>query len=196
MSDPSVEIVCGPHYWDLTQIQFHLHVEEVAFYATYKNGFRGVCEHATKANFTHETEGHLQLHSKICRWYIDYPNWCMWCSFPKLILFYQIEISECCDFYRVILYSCPFTIQFNKIDACSKVFVECIICLVEFKEVSSPPSSSFVSSSSSFRLAPLTLKASPKSKDLKRACIESWVQHFDTLGSRNPRSSSDANFIA
>ena len=38
---------------------------------------------------------------------------------------------------------CSFTIPFEKFNACSKVFVECIICFGELKEASSPsPSSS------------------------------------------------------
>jgi hypothetical protein len=82
--------------------------------------------------------------------------------------------------------TCSFTIPFNKISACSKVFVECILYLGELKEAFS-----------SLQLTPLPPEVSPTTKKLrklKRACIESF-QHSDTLGSQNPRSSSGTNFI-
>ena len=48
---------------------------------------------------------------------------------------------------------------FQVINACSKVFVECIICFGELDKISP------------FQLAPLTPKASPNTKKLKRTCI-------------------------
>ena len=71
--------------------------------------------------------------------------------------------------------TCSFIVHFKTISACSKVFVEYIIGFGELEEVSS-------SSSSSRHLVPLDLEASPNTKKLKRACIESF-QHFETLGS-------------
>ena len=72
---------------------------------------------------------------------------------------------------------------FKKIRVCSKVFVECIVYFGELKEASS------------FQSVSLTHEASPHTDKLKRACIESF-QHFDTLSSRNPRSSGGTNFKA
>ena len=74
--------------------------------------------------------------------------------------------------------TCSFIIHVKRISACYKVFVECILCFGELEEVSS-----------SFELEPLTPEASDNTKKLKRACIERF-RHFDTWGSRNPKSSS------
>jgi hypothetical protein len=65
----------------------------------------------------------------------------------------------------------------------SKVFVECIFYLGEFKEACS-----------SFQWTPLPFVAPLDTKKLERGCIESF-QHFNTLGSQIPRHSSGINFI-
>ena len=65
------------------------------------------------------------------------------------------------------------------------MLLECIICFGELEEIFS----------STLQLAALTLKASPSTKKLRRACIESF-RHFDTLGSQISRFSSDIDFVA
>ena len=82
------------------------------------------------------------------------------------------------DFHWVItkfVNTCSTTIHFKKINACSKVFVECTICFGEFKKPPPPPP--------------------PNTKRLKRACIQSF-HHLETLDSRNPRSYGDNHFTA
>ena len=78
------------------------------------------------------------------------------------------------------------TVYFKQISTCFGVFVEGIICYGELKDDFPHPS---------FQSAPLSPKASPSTKKLKRACTKSF-QHFDTLDSLNPRSIDDTNFIA
>jgi hypothetical protein len=79
--------------------------------------------------------------------------------------------------------TCSFIIHVKRINACYKVFVECILVSSELEEVSS-----------SFESEPLTPEASDNTKKLKRACIERF-RHSDTLGSRNPKSSSCTHFV-
>ena len=88
----------------------------------------------------------------------------------------NLEINEGWNFLLSdieFMVTCSFTVRFKRICACFEVFVE-----VAF----------------SFEFASLTPETSPNTKKLKRARIESF-RHFDTLGSRNPRSYGDIDFI-
>ena len=88
----------------------------------------------------------------------------------------NLKISEGWDFLLTdieFMVTCSITVRFKRICACFEVFVE-----VAF----------------SFQFASLTPETSPNTKKLKRARIESFW-HFDTLGSQNPRSYGDIDFI-
>ena len=102
------------------------------------------------------------------------------CGIPKTHTFLpNTKISEGWIFYWVMLNSwihAHFSIHFKEISACSKVFVEHMICFGELEEASS-------SYSSSIKSTPLNPKVSPNTKKLERVCIESF-RCFDTLDPR------------